>query len=179
MSRPSHDLTETMTRDPSTKTHRIPIAVLTVFLVLALAATCGADHTKDQDASQEPRPTLQLIRLSRSTIGGDVFHCIRAGLQTHQALSLVDGDADWQIKIAVTTRPYLARDIRLVHLILLRRVGSGRGAMGGPGAAADYPVVGGYRIVNVVIRPISTLGFANTCHSIVNDIVYRHLRILP
>lgn len=148
-------------------------------IALAVSAVCGADHNERADSARQERPTLQLIRMSRSTLGGDIFHCIRAGLQTHKSLAVVEEDAEWQVKIAVTTRPYLARDIRLVHLILLRRVDSGHGAMVGRGAAADYPVVEGYRIVNVVIRPISTLGFANTCHSIVNDIVYRHLPIPP
>ncbi len=163
----------------STQARDIAFASLGVFLVLALAGRSGADHTRDGVAGEDPRPTLQLIRLSRSTIGGDIFHCVSAGLQAHMAVSVVDRNAEWQIKIAITTRPYLASDIRLVHLILLRRVDDGRGAIGGPGAKADYPVVSGYRVVNVVIRPVSTMGFANTCHSIVNDIVYRHLRIRP
>lgn len=155
----------------------IPIGWLIILLVLAVVGTCRADHMQDDERRRADRSTLQLIRMSRSTPGGDIFHCIQAGLQSHKGLAVVEENADWQIKIAVTTRPYLAHDIRLVHLILLRRVGSARGATSGRSAADDYPVVAGYRIVNVVIRPISTLGFANTCHSIVNDIIYRHLRL--
>ena len=120
-----------------------------------------------------PPQTVEVIRLSRSDIGGDLYHCIRAGLRTYGQVRLVDHDPDWQVKIAVTTRPFLGPDMRLLHLTLLHRA-DGTSAPEDHGDNA-HPIVQGYRIESAVIRQVPRFGFADTCQSVVTDLIRRHL----
>ena len=142
-------------------------------LTLATAfAACGlVGNSMAATVPGDERTTVQLVRLSRSDVGGDIYHCINAGLHGYPQLQVVDQNAEWQVKIAVTTRPFLAPGTRLVHLTVLHRLDPSEPAP----VDYAYPVVEGYQIETAVIRPISVLEFADTCYSIARDLVYRHI----
>ena len=149
------------------------IAIVVASLILnapLLAAHTGAGPVK-------PPKRVEVVRLSRSHLGYSLYHCIKAGLQSYKSLQVVEHDADWQVKIAVTSRPFLDPYSRLVHLVLLHRAEPQTASESTQQEFADnaFPSVEGYQIDSTVIRVVPSYGFADTCHSIVTDLVSRHL----
>lgn len=89
---------------------------------------------------------------------------------------MVEHEADWQVKIAVTSRPFLEPYQRLAHITLLHRADMTSGMPHRPDSDENaYPAVAGYRIDSTVIRVIPTSGFGDECHAIVSDLVTRHI----